>query len=350
VTSPETGRVTSPETSRVTSRVTGGVTPRETLAGVPNASADRSSTDPIVVIGNFDGVHRGHRALLARAAAVLPGARLVAVTFEPHTMAVLRPDLAPARLTPAPRKAELLADAGVDEVVVIGFDSTVATWSPEEFIEHVLIPLHPAVIVVGDGFRFGHKAKGDVGTLMDAGFRVETIPVVEVDVSGHPTLVSSSAIRYALAAGEVEAAAELLGRPHRVCGVVVRGDQRGRALLGYPTANLPATADEAVPADGVYGGWLSRLDEPDAPAQPAAISVGSNPTFDGVDRRVESYVLDRDDLELYGVEIAVDFTHRIRGMVKFDAIEDLVVQMNDDVDRVRDLLTGSGTARRTAEA
>jgi len=318
---------------------------RETLAGVPNPEAEKPDADPIVVIGNFDGVHRGHRALLARAAAVLPGAPLVAVTFEPHTMAVLRPDLARTRLTPEPRKTELLRDAGVDDVVVVGFDATVASWSPEEFIRRVLAPLHPAVIVVGDGFRFGHKAKGDVSTLMDAGLRVETIPVVDVEINGHPTVVSSSAIRYALAAGEVEAVAGLLGRPHRVCGTVVRGDQRGRALLGYPTANLPATADEAVPADGVYGGWLSRLDEPDAPAQPAAISVGSNPTFDGVDRRVESYVLDRDDLELYGVGIAVDFAHRIRGMVKFDAIEDLVVQMNDDVDRVRDLLTGSASAR-----
>lgn len=336
-------------TSRVTSPVTGCTNtaepdaasaerPHETLAGVSNASVEKPSADPIVVIGNFDGVHRGHRALLAFAAAMVPGAPLVAVTFEPHTMAVLRPDLAPTRLTPSPRKAELLREAGVDEVVVVGFDSTVAGWSPEEFIANVLAPLHPAVIVVGDGFRFGHKAEGDVSTLIDAGLRVETIPVVDVEVNGHPTLVSSSAIRYALAAGEVEAAAELLGRPHRVCGTVVRGDQRGRALLGFPTANLPATADEAVPADGVYGGWLSRLDEPGVAAQPAAISVGSNPTFEGVERRVESYVLDRDDLELYGVEIAVDFTHRIRGMVKFDAIEDLVTQMNDDVDRVRDLL------------
>jgi len=310
---------------------------------VPADSPETPTADPIVVIGNFDGVHRGHRALLARAAAVVPGAPLVAVTFEPHTMAVLRPDLAPTRLTPSPRKTDLLHDAGVDEVVVVGFDSTVAGWSPAEFISHVLAPLHPAAVVVGDGFRFGHKANGDVSTLMDAGLRVETIPVVEVDISGRPTVVSSSAIRYALAGGEVEAAAELLGRPHRVCGTVVRGDQRGRALLGYPTANLPATAHEAVPADGVYGGWLTRFDEPGAPAQPAAISVGSNPTFDGVERRVESYVLDRDDLELYGVEIAVDFTHRIRGMVKFDAIEDLVTQMNDDVNRVRDLLTGSAT-------
>jgi riboflavin kinase/FMN adenylyltransferase len=329
----------------VTRRVTRRVTDRETLAGVSNASAGYPGNHPIVVIGNFDGVHRGHRALLARAAAVVPGAPLVAVTFEPHTMAVLRPDLAPTRLTPEPRKTELLRAAGVDDVVVVAFDSTVAAWSPEEFIGHVLAPLHPAVIVVGDGFRFGHKAKGDVSTLMDAGLRVETIPVVEVDIKGRPTVVSSSAIRYALAAGEVEAAADLLGRPHRVCGTVVRGDQRGRALLGYPTANLPATADEAVPADGVYGGWLSRFDQPDVAPQPAAISVGSNPTFDGVERRVESYVLDRDDLELYGVDIAVDFTHRIRGMVKFDAIEDLVTQMHDDVDRVRDLLSGSAAGR-----
>lgn len=312
---------------------------RETLARVSTAPTG----EPIVVIGNFDGVHRGHRQLLDLAAAVVPGARLVAVTFEPHTMAVLRPDVAPERLTPATRKAELLREAGVDEVVVVDFDVTVASWSPEEFIDRVLRPLHPAVIVVGDGFRFGHQAKGDISTLLEAGIRVEVIPAVAAEVRGHEAVVSSTAIRYAIAAGDVEAAAQLLGRPHRVVGTVVRGDQRGRALLGIPTANLPAAAEEAVPPDGVYAGWVTCIDEPGAQPQPAAISVGSNPTFDGVDRRVESYVLDRDDLELYGVRIAVDFAHRIRGQVKFDAIEDLLVQMRDDVDRCRDLLTGTAT-------
>ncbi len=310
---------------------------------VTATNAIAATVDPVVVIGNFDGVHRGHQQLLARARGVVAGAPLVAVTFEPHTMAVLRPDLAPSRLTDADRKAALLRAAGVAQVVIVPFDATVAGWSPEEFIAEVLAPLHPAAVVVGDGFRFGHKAKGDVGTLLDAGLRVEILGVVEADIHGHEQVVSSSAIRYALAAGDVEAAAAMLGRPHRVEGTVVRGDQRGRALLGFPTANLPVVGIDAVPSDGVYGGWLTCLDEADAPAQPAAISVGSNPTFEGVERRVESYVLDRDDLELYGVRIAVDFTHRIRGMVKFDAIEDLVTQMRDDVDRVRELLrTWSG--------
>jgi riboflavin kinase / FMN adenylyltransferase len=293
---------------------------------------------PVVVIGNFDGVHLGHQHLLAVARQARPDAELVAVTFEPHTLAVLRPDLAPRRLTSPARKQELLAQAGVDRTVVVPFTHDTTTWPPELFIERVLRPLEPAAVVVGDGFRFGHRASGNAKTLAAAGFDVREVDLTGVVVHGHQAPVSSSSIRYALDAGDVESAAAMLGRPHRVDGTVIRGDQRGRALLGFPTANLPVDPAEATPADGVYAGWLTRLDPLTEGRQPAAISVGSNPTFDGVQRRVESYVLDRDDLMLYGVQVAVEFTRRIRGQVKFDSIEALVVQMRADVDEIRTLL------------
>jgi riboflavin kinase / FMN adenylyltransferase len=293
-----------------------------------------------VVIGNFDGVHLGHQHLLAEARATRPAGDLVAVTFEPHTLAVLRPDLAPRRLTSPARKRELLAAAGVDRTVVVPFTHDTTTWPPELFIERVLAPLRPAAIVVGEGFRFGHKASGNATTLAAAGFDVREVDLTGVTVHGHETPVSSSAIRYALDGGDVESAAAMLGRPHRVDGTVIRGDQRGRALLGFPTANLPVDPAEATPADGVYAGWFTRLDELTEGRQPAAISVGSNPTFDGVQRRVESYVLDRDDLMLYDVAVAVEFTCRIRGQVKFDSVEALVTQMRADIDEIRDLLVG----------
>ena len=184
---------------------------------------------------------------------------------------------------------------------------------------YLLDGLHAAAVVVGENFHFGNRALGDVDLLRrmcgERGVRVEGLPL---DGDGRDQVWSSSYIRRCLAEGDVAAAAEALGRPFAIRGYVVKGDQRGREL-GYPTANVPvATSRTAVPADGVYAGWLRRLDEPDGTYLPAAISVGTNPTFDGTDRRVESYVLDRDDLELYGVIVEVAFTERLRGMVRFD--------------------------------
>ena len=300
----------------------------------------RGPARPVVVIGNFDGVHLGHQHLLSVARQARLDGELVAVTFEPHTLAVLRPDLAPRRLTSPGRKQELLAKAGVDRTVVVPFTHDTTTWPPELFIERVLRPLDPAAVVVGEGFRFGHRASGNATTLAAAGFDVREVDLTGVVVHGHQAPVSSSSIRYALDAGDVESAAAMLGRPHRVDGTVIRGDQRGRALLGFPTANLPVDPAEATPADGVYAGWFTRLDPLTEGRQPAAISVGSNPTFDGVQRRVESYVLDRDDLMLYGVLVAVEFTVRIRGQVNFDSVEALATQMRADVDEIRTLLLG----------
>ncbi len=305
----------------------------------------------VVTIGNFDGVHRGHQEVLAHArtrAAELGGLPVVALTFDPHPMRVLRPDHAPLMLSEPGQRAELLGQHGADAVLILPFDKDVAGWSPDEFIERVLVgTLHAKAIVVGENFRFGHRAAGHVDTLVAAGatygFQVEGL-----SLAGDAQPWSSTYVRQRLAEGDVEAAAEALGRPLRVTGVVIEGDKRGREL-GYPTANIPADPIAAVPLDGVYAGWLTVL-TPAAggPAtasigygepMPAAISVGSNPTFDGVDRRVESYVLDRDDLELYGARIAIDFVARLRGsQIRFETIDDLLVQMKADVDGARHVL------------
>jgi len=290
----------------------------------------------VVVIGNFDGVHRGHTALIRAARDSEPDARLVAVTFWPHPMTVVRPDQAPPLLTSLARREELLRAAGVEEVVVVEFTAEVAGWSPAEFVDIVLRPLRPRRVVVGANFRFGFRAAGDIHTLAELGrgsFEVLALPLVTDGTQ--PS--SSTAIRHAVAEGDFGRVRELSDSPFRVTGVVVRGEQRGREL-GYPTANIPIEPGMAVPADGVYAGWLIRLDQPDAPRWPAAISVGTNPTFDGVERRVEAYVLDRDDLELYGVEVAIEFYTRLRGQVKYAGREALISQMHADVEQTRHLL------------
>lgn len=309
----------------------------------------------VVSVGTFDGVHRGHQVVLGRAAQAawrLGGRRdgrapVVAVTFDPHPLAVLAPDRAPELLTPLHRRIELLHETGVDHCLALTFDRRVAGWLPEEFIARVLVDtLHAGVVVVGVDFRFGARAAGTVDTLHTEGerhgFAVEAVEVVG-DTGG--VRWSSTEARAAIAAGDVAAAAQILGRDHTVEGVVVEGDHRGREL-GYPTANVPASGMLAVPADGVYAGTCQRLDADDAPVWPAAISVGTNPTFDGVTRQVESYVLDRDDLELYGVPLRVAFRAHLRGQVRFDGVDALVAQMAADVERTRTDAQGLPRATR----
>jgi riboflavin kinase/FMN adenylyltransferase len=308
------------------------------LGEVP-ADLDRT----VVTIGNFDGVHLGHRHVIARAREVadrLGIDRLVAVTFDPHPIAVLRPEHAPPTLTNIERRIELLNEVGVDTVLVLPFTREIADWSPDRFIEDILVgSLHAGAVVVGANFRFGHRAAGDLASLREAGERFEFV-VEGIALDGGPQVWSSTYIRNCLAAGDVEGATEALGQPFVVRGVVVKGDQRGREL-GFPTANVPTRGMHAAPADGVYAGRLRRLD--DGTTYPAAISVGTNPTFAGDrERRVESYVLDRDDLELYGVEVEVSFVARIRGMEKFDSIDELVATMGDDVAKAHEIL---GVAR-----
>lgn len=309
---------------------------------LPDVPADLGRS--VVVIGNFDGLHLGHRHLIRRAGelARADGLGMVAVTFDPHPMAVLRPEHAPLALTDIDRRCFLLARAGVDDVLVIPFSREIAAWSPQEFIDRVIVgALHASVVVVGGNFRFGAKAAGDVAMLAEAG-RTQDFRVEGVALDGGPQVWSSTYVRTCLAAGDVEGAAEALGRPYAVVGHVVRGDQRGRDL-GYPTANVP-TGGLAAPADGVYAGWLTLLDPADGQTRlgtplPAAISVGTNPTFDGErERRVEAYVLDRTDLDLYGKQVEISFASRIRGMVQFEGIDALIETMDQDVVRTRELL------------
>lgn len=304
---------------------------------VDDVPADLGRT--VVSIGNFDGVHLGHAHVLreARAAADRLGIdTVVAVTFDPHPMAVLRPDHAPPTLTSIRTRARLLETAGVDAILVVGFDREIAAWAPEKFVDRILVnALKARAVVVGANFRFGAKAAGDVATLVEAGLSRD-FETVGVPLDGGPQVWSSTYVRQCLATGDVSGAAEALGRPFTVRGTVVEGDKRGREM-GYPTANVPIPPIDAAPDDGVYAGWLTRLDTGER--FPAAISVGTNPTFEGErERRVESYVLDRDDLELYGVEVEVAFVERLRGMVKFDGMEALLVTMADDVLRARAVL------------
>jgi len=292
----------------------------------------------VVTVGNFDGVHSGHRSVLRRAReeADREGLLVVAVTFDPHPMAVLRPEHAPSIITPLERRADLLEEAGADHVFALAFDMEMASWSPQHFVDRVLVEsLHARVVVVGANFRFGHRAAGDVAMLKEAGERAG-FTAVGVELDGGPQVWSSTYVRTCLAAGDVAGAAEALGHLYAVRGVVVEGDRRGREL-GFPTANVPVDPQAAVPADGVYAGWLRLVD--DGTSYPAAISVGTNPTFDGHrERRVEAYALDRTDLELYGVEVEVAFAERLRGMVRFDGVDALVATMHDDVTRTREIL------------
>jgi riboflavin kinase/FMN adenylyltransferase len=295
----------------------------------------------VVTIGNFDGVHLGHQHVVRRArevAAELGVADVVAVTFDPHPIAVLRPEHAPPTLTSMPDRLALLEAAGVDDVLVIPFSREIAAWTPEEFVQRIVVEaLHAKGVVVGANFRFGNRAAGDCATLREFGAEHDFVTDA-VMLDGGPQVWSSTYVRNCLAAGDVAGAAEALGRPFTVHGVVVKGDQRGREL-GFPTANVPTSELAAAPADGVYAGRLKRLDTGET--FPAAISVGTNPTFDGErERRVESYVIDRTDLDLYGVEVEVAFIERLRGMVKFEGIEKLVETMHDDVRRARAVLGG----------
>ena len=295
----------------------------------------------VVTIGEFDGVHRGHQRVVGRAAELGAerGLPVVAITFDPHPDEVTRPGSHPPLLCSARRRAELLAGLGIDAVCVLPFTLAFSRLDPDEFVRQVLVErLHAAAVVVGQDFRFGHRAVGDVGLLDKLGekydFTTEGLPLLALD----GLTISSTAIRGLLAAGDVTEAAKLLGRPHRVEGVVVRGHQRGRQL-GFPTANVESPAHTAIPADGIYAGWLATLDEAGAQTNgwPAAISIGTNPTFDGQVRTVEAYALDRTDLDLYGLHAAIDFAVRLRGTLRFDSIDALVDQMHLDVGQAREI-------------
>jgi riboflavin kinase / FMN adenylyltransferase len=286
----------------------------------------------------FDGVHRGHRETIRQAVqrARTAGVPSVVLTFDPHPSEVVRPGSHPPVLTSSRYKAELLEALGVDVMCVQPFTVEFSRMTPDEFVHELLVErLHARTVVVGENFRYGHKAAGDVAALADAGRRFG------FSVAGQPlqgtdeTTWSSTYVRSCVQAGEVTAAAAALGREHRVEGVVVRGDRRGREL-GYPTANVEPLPWSAVPADGVYAGRLVRGGE----QLPAAISIGTNPTFAGREQRVEAYVVDAPaGLDLYGEHVGVAFTQRLRGTQRFQDVGALVAQMGDDVERTRQVLS-----------
>jgi len=290
----------------------------------------------VVTVGMFDGVHRGHRALLDRVAAeaAARGVPAAAVTFDRHPLAVLRPGSEPPLLTTLDRRVELLGQAGMDLVLVLEFTEELSQVGAEAFATEVLFDaLAARAVVVGENFRFGHKAAGDPALLVELG-KPRGVEVVAVPLhSDGDQAVSSTRVRSELAAGDVAAAAASLGRPYAVEGVVVVGDRRGRPLLGVPTANLEVPAGIALPADGVYAGHLTD----DGVARPAAISVGTNPQF-GTDRRVEAHVLDFDG-DLYGHRVSVGFRDRIRGQAVFPTVDELAAQIRADVGQARRLLT-----------
>ncbi|MGB3771829.1 MAG: bifunctional riboflavin kinase/FAD synthetase [Rhodococcus sp. (in: high G+C Gram-positive bacteria)] len=300
----------------------------------------------VLTIGVFDGVHRGHAQLIDRAvkSAAARGVSSVLMTFDPHPMEVVRPGSHPAQLTTLTRRAELAEELGIDVFCVMPFTPEFMKLTPDRYIHDILVErLHAAEVVVGDNFTFGKKAAGNVDLLRTAGkrfgFAVDGVSLL----AEHAVTFSSTYIRACVDAGDVTAAADALGRPHRVEGVVVHGDGRGRTI-GYPTANVKPPMHAAIPADGVYAAWFTVLGPgpvmgtvtPGKRCR-AAVSVGTNPTFSGRTRTVEAFVLDG-DADLYGQHVAVDFVERLRPMETYASVDELIEQMARDVGRAREVL------------
>nr|WP_246231825.1 bifunctional riboflavin kinase/FMN adenylyltransferase [Nakamurella aerolata] len=338
----------------------------------------------VLTIGVFDGMHRGHQALVR--AAVARGKELqlpvVLMTFDPHPSEVVRPGSHPAQLTTLRRRAELADELGVDVFFVLPFSPAMQQTPPETFVHDLLVDrLHMAAVLVGENFRFGHKGAGNLELLRRLGSRfgftaegiglvVEQEPAADNDAvstpgapdgavatepqaeqrsapraehpaaprAEHPTEppelpITSTYVRANVDAGDVTAAAAALGRPHRLEGVVVHGEGRGGASLGYPTANLHTAEHAAIPGDGVYAGWFVLGSK----RYPTAISVGSNPTFSGTARTVEAFVLD-ESANYYGRRVALEFVAKLRDQIAFDSVEALIDQIGKDVDRTRQIL------------
>lgn len=304
----------------------------------------------VVTIGNFDGVHRGHQAVLQQ---VVESARsldalAVAITFDPHPSAIHRPDTAPPLLTATPDKIELIGRSGVDAILVLPYSLQFAQQSAEQFVaRYIAGPVGAKHVVVGHDVRFGWQNSGDLSTLNELGrkYDYEVTPIDDlgesISADDRPTRWSSTVVRDLLHLGDVAGAQEILGRKHSVSSVVIHGDARGR-LLGFPTANLEFPVSGMIPADGVYAGWLQRIDAKEGLESgplPAAISIGTNPTFAGQTRRVEAYVLDRTDLDLYGDIVRLSFVELLRPTLRFDSVDELVARMTHDVDQAREILS-----------
>jgi riboflavin kinase/FMN adenylyltransferase len=294
-----------------------------------------------VTIGAYDGVHLGHRALLADLVARAGAAGLspVVVTFDRHPASVVRPESAPPLLTDLDQKLELLAECGIERTLVVPFDRARADESAEDFVREVLVEtLEAKLVVVGEDFHFGNRRRGNVALLRELG-REHGFEVVGVRLTGEDLApVSSTRIRSLVADGDVVGAAALLGRPHEVRGPVVHGDGRGASELGFPTANLEVSTDIALPADGIYAGYYRR---PDGTGYLAAISVGRRPTFydpASASVLVEAYLLHFEG-DLYGELGRVSFVRRLRDERQFDSVDALIAQMHDDVADTERLLT-----------
>ena len=285
----------------------------------------------VVVIGVFDGVHKGHQAVLNRAKAIAGDEKIIALTFDPHPVSVFAPERTPTLLTILTDRIELLKIHNADQVAVMKFTPEFAAMSPEDFVNKILVQqLSATTVVVGKNFTYGHKAAGNIETLKTH-TEFETVVLDLAPEDGE--VVSSTRIRKLIIEGDVEKARELLTRPHRLDGIVVHGEKRGREI-GYPTANLGDLEHQTIPADGIYAGWLSvGIDR-----WPAAISIGTNPTFEGArGRQVEAYALDQVGLDLYTKAATIEFGWRLRDTLKFDGLEPLLIQMAKDCAKAREL-------------
>src|SRR5262245_52251067 len=311
------------------------------------SACPRPAEGTAVTIGAYDGVHRGHQAVIAevRRRAEERGLATAVVTFDRHPAAVVRPESAPRLLTDLDQKLELLAATGIDYCLVVTFDEARSQEPAADFVREVLVGcLAARTVVVGDDFHFGHGREGNVALLRtmgaDLGFDVEGLDLVDAD--GKPAddadRVSSTRIRHTLVAGDLAAANAMLGRPYELRGIVTRGDERGREL-GFPTANVSVPGDILLPADGIYAGWFERAD---GSVHQAAISLGRRPTFyaEAHASLLEAHLLDFDG-DLYGERVKVRFVARLRGELKFDSVDALVAQIARDCDEARRLLSHS---------
>ncbi|CAN2209292.1 RibF FAD synthase [Candidatus Nanopelagicaceae bacterium] len=291
------------------------------------------SESSVVVIGVFDGVHKGHQALLNRAKEIADGRPIIALTFDPHPRTVFAPDSVPPMLTTLADRVELLKIHNADQVAVMKFNEQFAAMTPDQFVEDILVKqLHVGTVIVGKNFTYGSKASGNVDTLIKSGM-THNFTVDVQELAGGEEAISSSRIRNLVLEGKVEQARELLSRPHRLDGVIVHGEKRGREI-GYPTANLGKIDGQTIPADGIYAGWLTV----GIKFWPAAISIGTNPTFEGDrGRQVEAYALDQQGLDLYDKAASVEFGWYLRPTLKFNGLEELLVQMKKDCDEARRL-------------
>jgi riboflavin kinase/FMN adenylyltransferase len=292
------------------------------------------ATGSVVLIGVFDGVHKGHQFLINRAKEIADGRNVIALTFDPHPMHVFAPDRAPTLLTTLSDRVELLKIHNADQVAVLKFNEKFAAMSPQDFVKDVLVgQLNASTVIVGKNFTYGHKAAGNVDSLVKDGLEYNFTVDVQDLKADDGEVISSSRIRSLVTSGAVEEARELLSRPHRLDGIVVHGEKRGREI-GYPTANLGNIDGQTIPCDGVYAGWLTV----GINFWPAAISIGTNPTFEGVrGRQVEAYAIDQVGLELYDKNASIEFGWRLRDTLKFDGLEPLLVQMKLDCDQARSL-------------